>query len=440
MAKYSPALPVINDTLPSLWLSFFRSINSYSSPGLIQSDIDLKLGTGPFGISLTSGLFNGSTTELEFPVDDIFEGNEFSAGGWFYVNSSMVDGRGMIYGSQASSPFRKWGIFPRLSASGNAICIVHTNSQSRTLQFASPNPLGEWHHLFFTIGSGRLEIYYDGVNVDGINISGTITTPSNGLAIGFDQVFTRYFDGMMAHLGVWPFAFSDTEVDELYNYILINRGSSKGNVFQKSGKSFSIRSRIPPLKRRNTRSSHSRNSFTHVRSNYKNLSSGEKSAFDTNSPLFPRVDSIGRSYNLSGTNLFSSQNIGLATENEPLNFTSAIPVSPPSLISVTIEAFASISEFNMLFGLGSIPSDWIFRYFMTAMLSPGEIASNQNPFVLLASKFETDNPDINLYDAWIAHFGNNLSLVGNRVVFRLDNLHIPSGQVITRFLSNAIMS
>lgn len=218
------------------------------------------------------------------------------------------------------------------------------------------------------------------------------------------------------------------------------KGSRGGSVFQRSGSTFSIRMRRKPRFQRTVRTSRSRVAFNHVQSNIHNLTPSEITAFENNAPDFELTDSLGNNYVLSPTALFSSQNINLAQSQEDLNFTSQAPVTPPNLVSTTVTADATAMDFGFTLGIGNVPADWIFIYYLTRsyghLPSPSDLL-NQFEFI---RRSPGQSASVNMYSEWVERFGSDLAIAGRGLGLKLANLHIPSGQLIQRVNIGLIMN
>jgi len=276
--------------------------------------------------------------------------------------------------------------------------------------------------------------------VSSTGASGTMREGTNGLGIGCNVNDDLPFDGYISEAFVSSVGYSDAQIESLYNRFPVGRGSSGGSTFQNSGSSFAIRSRQSGLKHRTVSQSLSRNAFHHVQSNIQNLSGAQLAEYTINSPSFPLFNSLNELYYLRNTNLFNSQNLALVRTGAPLVEDSLPPVSPPSLVSITVNSNATGNDFGFTLGIGTVPADWIFACDVSQAFSAGELSSSAFPPFRLAEHNAGESSDFNIYSEWLAKFGNVEGLVGSRIILRLVNIHTISGQVFYRIISNSLVS
>lgn len=94
-------------------------------------------------------------------------------------------------------------------------------------------------------------------------------------------------------------------------------GSLGGATFQRSGQVFAIRKRNVPVQKRSAAQSQVKNKFDAMQKNWKNLTSGNQTQWSDEAPNYTRTNSIGDTYDISGSNLQASSNINLLNSAEP---------------------------------------------------------------------------------------------------------------------------
>lgn len=437
MARYSPPPAIIAGITPAVWMDFWRKTDNDVNVDYVPAVTDVGLSTNRSGIDNTAGLFNAATSEILFPQNSDFEGTSISFGGWFFVSSSAVDGRGIVYGSTVGSPFRSFLLIPRLAANSRAIIQVVTNTITRTLIVANPLPLDEWHHIAGVLRSGTLYGFLDGQLITSIAQSGSIIAGVSGLAMGYDPNFLRYFDGRMSEIFVFSEGLTADQVLELYNRFPVGKGSLQGNVFQKSGSSFSIRTRRSLLKRRSPSASLARSAFSGVKSNQQLMSGAQLNEFAINAPLFPRVNSLGQFYELSNQNLYSSQNIALGMEGEALNFDSVPPVIFPSPVIDVIAIEVEPVDMVLVLTPELVPADYIYSVMASDVLAQAPSNPDDQNFLVSDSVNAGNSTNINWGAAWLSRYGSSPDMDGKFVVMKLRQLHVPSGQ--SRFILTTVV-
>lgn len=86
------------------------------------------------------------------------------------------------------------------------------------------------------------------------------------------------------------------------------KGSSGGATFQKCGKVFAIRKRNVPVQKNSIRQTRFKSAFNCQQKRWKTLTPTQKGTFNTRAPEWPRVDSLGNTYYLTGQQLQTSTN------------------------------------------------------------------------------------------------------------------------------------
>jgi hypothetical protein len=182
------------------------------------------------------------------------------------------------------------------------------------------------------------------------------------------------------------------------------RGSTEGITFQKSGTSFAIRNRSKPILKKTPIQTHYRNQFGHVVQRYRFLTSMDKATFASESPNYPRTDSLGNSYDLSAFNLFNSSNISLLTSE--LSEIDSIG-SPFVFTPITFEGFQYGVNFNLIvytFSPEVVPAGEVRLYYFSPIVDAGVTSPNGLIFKLVDTKYEGDDSSTQsgtLYDqAW----------------------------------------
>lgn len=209
------------------------------------------------------------------------------------------------------------------------------------------------------------------------------------------------------------------------------KGSVGGVTFQKAGPSSSVRMRRAPRNIRTVGTSKSRNVFTHVRSNYRTLSSGEKSGWDSESANYPRTNSLGEVYTVSGTDLFTRLNKPLVSAGIAFNPVASSPVSFPSFTLNGLEMSTEISVVLFDFASGNVvPANFAYIIRLSAQLTASP--SSLEGVTLFQSSIFFEGTDMNSTDTgtgWFEKFGIDTPVIGNVLVGRVDIMSTLSGEI-----------
>lgn len=117
-------------------------------------------------------------------------------------------------------------------AEGRLNWDVSTDSSNRITVEGDVVPLGEWHHIVFTVNAGSAKIYQNGTERN----SGTYT--DNGIEdpgqwkIGkfSKESLDGFFDGLIDDVRIYNRALSAQEIKNLYNSGVVTKGSSRVGV------------------------------------------------------------------------------------------------------------------------------------------------------------------------------------------------------------------
>lgn len=161
--------------------------------------------------------FDGINDYITTPP--IYIGTEYTISGWFKTSAAHAGG-GDIFALTSSGSLH--GVL--IEMTGGEVRFLH---RMPTGNIGGPNifsPLtnynnGQWHHFVATgQGSGAMNLYLDGRLV-GTNTTGAPFMQTLFLTMGrLSQTSdTRYFNGMIDEIKVFPYAFNETDVKVDYN-------------------------------------------------------------------------------------------------------------------------------------------------------------------------------------------------------------------------------
>lgn len=160
------------------------------------------------------------------------------------------------------------------------------------------------------------------------------------------------------------------------------KGSRGGATFQKIGGVYCIRHRSVPTDKRRERQTAQRQRFDVFQKFWRTLDSMEKQTFRDEAPSYPRINSLGVEYEISGINLQQSSNTFLhtagenpITEAQPPNFIPAFTID-----QLTLDISSGIMVISIL--PATVPAGFSFFVYATRTLSQGAL-SNSNTYTLI---------------------------------------------------------
>lgn len=438
MAKYAPGPKKFDiNSLVGYW-SFFRSPLDASSFRNTASVSGAKLSPGRTLLANQCYSFSNSGDVIVINAAGQYQVDYVTLACWANVSSSSGSCELIVKEFQPSLPYHDYALQMNQGASGRIRFWISIGGAHHVLTFDDASLLDNWHHYGATFDGSTMRIYVDGVQVNSASVSGVIDKHSVDVYIGNNPRMADQLIGKLSEAVIFNEALSAASMLLLAGQFPVKKGVSRGSVFQQSGNSYSIRTRRKPLFKRSERTSKSRVAFTSVQTNIHQATPSELAAFAANSPTFATTNSLGLPVVLSGTQLFTSQNQGLAIQEKPLNFTSSAPVSPPSTGGSSFTRSVGSQQFSINNVLSPVPADWIYLYYMSKAFSVGPEKPNETEIVLLKSLSPGASTVMNMYNEWVARFGSPQNIVGMRTVMSFAQLSISTGQLFFRFWSTQI--
>ena len=196
------------------------------------------------------------------------------------------------------------------------------------------------------------------------------------------------------------------------------RGSIGGTVFSRNRYGAYAKERTAPVQPRTSKQTAVRNLFASLTSAWRDLTTGQKVAWNTTGSLIPTVDRLGTTRFLSGAQTFVRVNmvrdsVGLAVSNLPptsavvFNITAASTLAHATTNSVVITPTST-----------GTASDY-YQVFCSAPLSPGTTFVGKSQYRLLLVD-AGDSATLDVSTAYTAQFGTMGALqIGQRIFVKL---------------------
>ena len=197
--------PVVIDTINDVTINEDES----TTISLITSDAD--------GDSITFFLSEDSRTELRFDGDDDYVAipdnanlnygtDDFAYSAWF--NTESMQGTQQIVHKRSGNNYEV-----QLSGSSMVAYIGEPGNQHSLL--FSQISIDKWYHVLIGRTNGLATMYVNGVVVDTITATGSVTT-TDPLYIGSDTG-SEDFIGLIKDVAIWSHGLSDSAVIAIYN-------------------------------------------------------------------------------------------------------------------------------------------------------------------------------------------------------------------------------
>jgi len=205
-------------------------------------------------------------------------------------------------------------------------------------------------------------------------------------------------------------------------------GSKGGATFQRAGSTFVIRKRNVPVQKKSPEQSASQNTFSSVQQNWRELSPEQKDTFESQAINYPRTNSLGDEYILSGQQLQASSNITLQNNDE--NQIESIPAFQP-LPQITDAAIITVVPLSLLsiqFLPTIVPTGCTLQIFTNAPQSEGKTINSIKDLKLFLAWPEGFPQGGNLYSIYAARFGDWNNSVGQKITAWGRYINTATGQ------------
>lgn len=206
-------------------------------------------------------------------------------------------------------------------------------------------------------------------------------------------------------------------------------GSIDGATFQKCCMVFALRSRKMPLKKHTAKTTRVRNRFGSFASQWRNRSGSQKTSFNSRTSLYPRENSFGDSYEVTGQNLYVSSNIragyiNMGAINDLAN-PLALPISTPGSVSYDISSGVALFTISPV----NVPSNHNLLTFVSRPVSPGTVSVPSRNMKLLSNIDPGNSTNFNQGTAYRALWGLLNFNAGDRIFAEYHFVMRTRGQV-----------
>lgn len=205
-------------------------------------------------------------------------------------------------------------------------------------------------------------------------------------------------------------------------------GSRSGATFQRLGSTFAIRWRRIPIHHRTPKQTASRNRFESIQGRWRTLSGPHRGTWVMQTANYPRVDSLGEQYFISGPNLQNSANSFLYAANQTLLDQAAPPVMVPTFTIDNIVLVESIPLLQVSIDPDEIPADFSLMVYLTRYTSPGALTPSQ-PFRFMGALDPGITPSlVNWLDPYVEFAGSPGDKIGQQIFAALQLVSHTTGQ------------
>lgn len=207
--------------------------------------------------------------------------------------------------------------------------------------------------------------------------------------------------------------FDSTFDSTFQDQVVRIRGSLGGATFQKIGTSFAIRHRAVPVQKRSPRQSVQKARFQALQSFWRSLDAMQKDTFRDQAINYPRTDSLGNVYTISGINMQQSSNTNLSNAGRVIQSSISAPVSYPDFSVEDNDINVSIEGMAVPITPSVVPSGFDLFVYVTRPLSPGQLSANEIFKLLAVIPEGVDTSALNFWATYLSIWGDPTDQVGN---------------------------
>jgi len=175
-----------------------------------------------FGFHGRSAYFNGNSASIEIPALSNRQFNAFGLSLWF---RRVGTGRG-IQGLVHNGDCRQFGSIHVYSYDQNDVSVEVTTIYENITIGAKPASYNDWHHVVLSYDGAFIQLFIDNVLVSTVAASGPTVLASCPLLFGHNYVSDvigltgGWFNGYMDNICFYNHAFSVSQVNDLFNFIM----------------------------------------------------------------------------------------------------------------------------------------------------------------------------------------------------------------------------
>lgn len=215
------------------------------------------------------------------------------------------------------------------------------------------------------------------------------------------------------------------------------RGSIGGNTFARNPAGSYVRNRTIPVDPSTVPQQARRALIGYLSSSWRDLTQSQQNSWIAATPSFPRVDSLGQAYTLTGQQLFIYLNYWRAFVTDPLE---VLPPDPLSFSDLTLSNFSVTDDLGYAVDVSNVSAGagYFLHFFSTGPSSSGRNFFRKSEYRYIASA-SSSNGTFNLYSDFTAIFGSTATMAGQKISLYAQEYNATSGQVGVRVSINTIV-
>ena len=204
--------PVIGSEMVAAY-SFNNNTTDGTSYANHGAGTDITSVTDRFGFGHSAYSFNGTSSGVVAANSAQLNSANTTISFWVNVAEFPVSGEAFILSSGGWQ--ERWKI--SLPSHGKTVFTTHPGFCCSDMDSGTPLTIGVWTHVAMTHDGTKDIIYFDGVQVAEKDVAGALDPTTHPLGIGFDPIDNaNYFKGSLDEIEIYNYAFSASEIADLY--------------------------------------------------------------------------------------------------------------------------------------------------------------------------------------------------------------------------------
>lgn len=213
-------------------------------------------------------------------------------------------------------------------------------------------------------------------------------------------------------------------------------GSIGGNTYTRTGR---IQQR-PRSRNKNTgRQSAVRSGFSTVINQWRDLSASEQLAWSQATGNYPQINRLGKTFLLSGFNLFAKVAMNAALVSQPSPTAPPTPVNVPSILLTSFAPNITTGTMFVSFTPAALGASYVVIIYATPPISNGISRPSASMYKLLGgAPFLFPSP-FDFLSFYISKFDPATISVGSRIFLKANLIYLPTFQASPFSLISAVV-
>jgi len=207
----------------------------------------------------------------------------------------------------------------------------------------------------------------------------------------------------------------------------LNR-SRGGSTFTRNATQFIIRTRRVPTLKRTRKSSRAYSMFGALSTQYRSLTSGNRTQWTAEAPNYPRTNSLGDGYTFSGLNMQIGSNANLRNNGQSQLAQPASGSTPTGLTITSTTSQLSASLLQVVASTPIVPAGERYALYASRPVTQMPASPSIRDCKLLYTVGEGGSTTANIYGNYIAAYPGIQWINGQVIYFTFRKLDLNTGQ------------